>query len=143
MVALNTFLPRDPYTWTNVAGRPARLDYICASTELLTDTRWAGVRQDIDVGASSTEDLWPVVTELHLSIGDSGEIKRKKTVSVDRNLLRDSWRVWKFQKRLEHIVLRDDLDIGSRCTALTTDVADAARDSFMKGRDEPRKDWIS
>ena len=27
--------------------------------------------------------------------------------------------------------------------ALTTDVADAARTCFMKGKDEPRKDWIS
>ena len=48
MVALNTFFPGDPYTWTKVSGRPARLDYICASSELLAATRWAGVRKDID-----------------------------------------------------------------------------------------------
>ena len=141
MVALNTF-PGDPYTWTKVAGRPARLDYICA-TELLADTRWAGVRRDIDVRVGSAEDHWPVVAEVHLSVGDSGEIKRKQTVSVDRNLVRDSWRVLEFRERLEHTVPRDDLDVGSLCTALTADVADAARACFMKGKDEPRKDLIS
>ena len=39
MVALNTFFPGDPYTWTKVSGRLARLDYICASSELLAATR--------------------------------------------------------------------------------------------------------
>ena len=143
MVALNTFFPGDPYTWTKVAGRPARLDYICASAELLTDTRWAGVRRDIDVRVGSAEDHWPVVAEVNLSIGNSGKIERKQSVSVDRNLVRDSWRVLEFREHLERIVLRDDLDVGPLCTALTTDVADAARTCFMKGKDEPRKDWIS
>ena len=78
LVALNTFVPGDLYTWTKVAGRLARLEYICASAELLTDTRWAGVRRDIDVRVGSAEDHWPVVAEVNLSIGDSGEIKRKK-----------------------------------------------------------------
>ena len=138
MVALNTFFPGDPYTWTKVAGRLARLDFICASAELLTDTRWAGVRRDIDVWVGSAEDNWPVVAEVNLSIGNLGKIKRKKG-----NLVRDNWRVSEFRERLERIVLRDDLDVGPLCTALTTDVADAARTCFMKGKDEPRKDWIS
>ena len=128
MVALNTFFPGDPYTWTKVAGRPARLDYVCASAELLTYTRWAGFRKDIDVRVGSAEDHWPVVAEVNPSIGNPGEIKRKQNVAVDRNLTRDNWRV--------------DLDVGPLCTA-TTDVADAARTCFMKGKDEPRKDWIS
>ena len=64
-------------------------------------------------------------------------------MAVDRNLVRDNWRVLEFRKRLERIFLRDDLDVGPLCTALTTDVADAARTCFMKGKDEPRKDWIS
>ena len=68
---------------------------------------------------------------------------RKQNVDVDRNLVRDNWRVLEFREHLERVVLRDDLDVGSLCTALTTDVADAARACFMKGRDEPRKDWIS
>ena len=71
------------------------------------------------------------------------EIKRKQNVAVDRNLTRDNWRVLEFRERLKHVALRDDLDVGSLCTALTTDVADAARTCFMKGKDEPRKDWIS
>ena len=41
-------------------GRLARLDFICASAELLTDTSWAGVRRDIDVRVGSAEDHWPV-----------------------------------------------------------------------------------
>ena len=89
MVALNTFFPGDPYTWTKVAGKPARLDYVCASAELLTHTRWAGVRKDIDVRVGSAEDHWPVVAEVNLSIGNPGEIKRKQNVAVDRNLTRD------------------------------------------------------
>ena len=64
-------------------------------------------------------------------------------MAVDRNLTRDNWRVLEFRERLKRIALRDDLDVGSLCTALTTDVADAARTCFMKGKDEPRKDWIS
>ena len=127
MVALNTFFPGDPYTWTKVAGKPARLDYVCASAELLAHTRWAGVRKDIDVRVGSAEDHWPVVAEVNLSIGNPGEIKRKENVAVDRNLARDDWRVLEFRERLKHIALRDDLDVGSLCTALTTDVADAAR----------------
>ena len=142
MVALNTFFPGDPYTWTKVAGRPASLDYICASAELLTDTRWAGVRRDIDVRVSSAEDHWTIVAEVNLSIGNPGEINRKQNVAVDRNLARDNWRALEFRERLERIVLRDDLDVGPLCTALTTDVA-AASFCFMKGKDEPRKDWIS
>ena len=39
MVALNTFSPGDPYSWTKVSGRPARLDYIRASSELLGSTK--------------------------------------------------------------------------------------------------------
>ena len=40
-------------------------------------------------------------------------------------------------------MLRVDLDVGPLCTALTTDVADAARTCFMKGKDEPQKNKIS
>ena len=83
------------------------------------------------------------MAEVNLSIGNPREIKRKQNVAVDRNLTRDNWRVLEFRERLKHIALRDDLDVGSLCTALTTDVADAARTCFMKGKDEPRKDWIS
>ena len=118
MVALNTFFLGDPYTWTKVSGKPARLNYICASAELLADTRWAGVRRNIGVRVGSAEDHWPVVAEVNLSIGV-------------------------FREHLKRIVLRDDLDVGPLCTALTTDVADAARTCFMKGKDEPRKDRIS
>ena len=53
MVAPNTFFLGDPYTWTKEAGRPARLDYICASSVLLAATRWAGIRKDIDVRIGS------------------------------------------------------------------------------------------
>ena len=77
MVALNTFFPGDPYTWTKVPGRHARLDYICASSELLAATRWAGVRKDIDVRVGSAEDHWPVVADVHLSIGEPRENRRK------------------------------------------------------------------
>ena len=56
MVALNTFFSGDPYTWTKISGRPARLDCICASSELLAATRWAGVRKDIDVRVGSADD---------------------------------------------------------------------------------------
>ena len=143
MVALNTFFPGDPYTWTKVAGRPARLDYICASAELHTNTKWAGVRRDIDVRVGSAEDHWLVVAEVNLSIGDRAETKRKQNTVIDRNLSRDNWRVLAFREHLEHIVLRDDVDVGSLCTVHTTDVADAARTCFMRGKDEPRKDWIS
>ena len=143
MVALNTFFPGDPYTWTKVTGRPARLDYICASAELLPCTTWAGVRRDIDVRAGSAEDHWPVVAEVHLSIGDSAKAVKKCPVSVDRSLARVSWRILDFRERVKHMSLRDDLDVGSLCTALTTDVATAARACFAKGKDEPRKDWIS
>ena len=89
MVALNTFFPGDPHTWTKVTGRPARLDYIFASTDLLTATRWAGVRKDIDVRVGSVEDHWPVVADVHLSVEDSRETKRKQAVAIDRNLVRD------------------------------------------------------
>ena len=68
---------------------------------------------------------------------------RERKMDADRNLVRDNWRVLEFREHLDRDVLRDDLDVGSLCTALTTDVADAARACFMKGRDEPRKDWIS
>ena len=107
-----------------------QIGYICASAELLTDTRWAGVRRDIDVRVGSAEDHWPVVAEVNLSIGDPGEIKRKQNVAVDRNLARDKLRVLEFREHLERIVLHDDLDVGSLCTALTNDVADAARTCF-------------
>ena len=53
MVAINSFFPEDPYTWTKVSGRPARLDYICARSELFAGTRWAGVRKDNDIGVAS------------------------------------------------------------------------------------------
>ena len=143
MVALNTFFPGDPYTWTKVAGRPARLDYICASAELLSNTKWAGVRRDIDVRVGSAEDHWPAVAEVNLSIGVRDEIKRKQNTAIDRNLTRDSWRVLAFREQLEYITLRDDLDVGPLCTAFTSDVADAARTCFMKGKHVPQKDWIS
>ena len=143
MVALNTFFPGDPYTWTKVTGRPARLDYICASAELLPCTAWAGVRRDIDVRAGSAEDHWPVVAEVHLSIGVSAKAVKKCPVSVDRSLARVSWRILDFRERVKHISLSDDLDVGSLCTPLTTDVANAARACFVEGKDEPRKDWIS
>ena len=83
------------------------------------------------------------MAEVNLSIGNPGEIKRNQNVAVDRNLTRDNWRVLEFRERLKRFVLRDDLDVGPLCTALTTDVADAARTCFMKGKDEPLKDWIS
>ena len=41
---------------SGASPRPARLDYICASSELLAATRWAGVRKDIDVRVGSAED---------------------------------------------------------------------------------------
>ena len=78
---------------------------------------WAGVRKDIDVRVGSAKDHWPVVAEVNLSIGNPGEIKRKQNVAVDRNLARDNWRVLEFRERLKHIALRDDLDVGSLCTA--------------------------
>ena len=83
------------------------------------------------------------MAEVNLSIGNPGEIKRKQNVTINRNLTRDNWRVLECRERLKRIVLRDDLDVGPLCTAFTTDVADAARTCFMKGKDEPRKDWIS
>ena len=137
MVALNTFFPGDPYTWTRVSGRPARLE------ELLAATRWAGVRKDIDVRVGSAEDHWPVVADVHLSIGEPRENKRMQTASVDRNLVHDQQRVLNFQNQLEHVVLRDELEIGPLCSALAADVAHAAIDCFRKGQDVPRKDWIS
>ena len=143
MVALNTFFPGDPNTWTKVSGRPARLDYICASPELLAATRWAGVRKDIDVRVGSAEDHWPVVAGVHLSIGEPRENRRKQSASIDRNLVHDQQRVLKFQNRLEHVVLRDELEIEPLCNALTADVANAAIDCFRKCHDVPRKDWIS
>ena len=79
MVALNTFFPGDPYTWTKVSGKPARLDYICASSELLAATRWAGVRKDIDVRVGSAEDHWPVVAVVHLSTGEPRENRRNQS----------------------------------------------------------------
>ena len=68
------------------------------------------------------------MAEVNLSIGNPGEVKRKQNVAVDCNLTRDNWRVLEFRERLKHIALRDDLDVGPLCTALTTDVADAAHE---------------
>ena len=96
MVALNTFFPGDPYTWTKVSGNPARLDYICASSELLAATRCAGVRKDIDVRVGSAEDHWPVVADVHRSIGEPRENKRKQSASIDRNVVHDQQRVLNF-----------------------------------------------
>ena len=138
----STLSSGDPYTWTKVAGRPARLDFICASTDLLAATRWAGVRKDIDFRVGSAEDHWLVVADVSLSIGESRENKRTQTVSIDRNLVHDQQRrVWNFQNHLEHVVLRDELEIGPLCSALTADVANAATACFMKGQDDPRKNW--
>ena len=139
----NTFFPSDPYTWTKVAGRPAILDYVCASSELPAATRWAGVRKDIDVRVGSAEDHWPVVADVHLSIGEPRENRRKQSASIDRNLVHDLQRVLIFQNRLEHVVLRDELEIEPLCNALTAEVANAAIDCFRKCHDVPRKDWIS
>ena len=86
MVALDTFIPGDPYTWTKVSGRPARLDYICASSELLAATRWTGGRKDIDVSVGSAEDHCLL---LHLSIGEPRENRRKQSASIARNLVHD------------------------------------------------------
>ena len=146
MVALNTFFPGNSYIWTKVFGRPARparLDYICANSELLAATRWAGVRKDIDVRVGSAQDHWLVVADVHLSIGEPSESRRKQTASIDRNLVHDQQRVLNFQNQLEHVVLRDELEIGPICSALTADVANAAFDCFRKCQDVPRKDWIS
>ena len=143
MVALNTFFPGDPYTWTKVSGRPARLDYICASSELHAATRWAGVRKDIDVREGSAEDHWPVVADVHLSIGEPRENRIMQTASIDRNLVHDQQRVLNFQNQLEHVVSRDELEIEPLCSALTADVANAAFGCFSFCQDVPRKDWIS
>ena len=106
MVALNTFFAGDPFTWTKIAGHPARLDCICASTELLATTKWAGVRKDIDVSIGSAEDHWPVFADVCLQIGQSKESeskgsKHEHSVSIDRSLVHDQNRVWDFQSRLE------------------------------------------
>ena len=132
MVALNTFLPGDPYTWTKVAGRPARLDYICARTDLLAATRWAGVRKDVDVRIGSAEDHWLVVADVYLSFGEPKGNKRKQTMSIDRNFVDEQQRVWNFQNHLEHVVLHDELGIGPLCSALTADVSNAASTCFKK-----------
>ena len=88
MVALNTFFAGDPFTWTKIAGRPARLDYICASTKLLATTKWAGVRKGSDVRIGSDEDHWPVFADVCLRIGQSTrkrvEEKQKLTFCVHR-----------------------------------------------------------
>ena len=39
--------------------------------------------------------------------------------------------------------MRDELEIGPLCSALTADVANAAIDCFRKCYDVPKKDWIS
>ena len=88
--------------------------------------RWAGVRKDIDVRVGSAEDHWPVVADVHLSIGEPRENWRKQSASIDRNLVHDQQRVLNFQNRLEHVVLRDELEIEPLCSALTADVANAA-----------------
>ena len=98
MVALNTLFARDPFTWTKIAGRPSRLDYICASTELLATTTWAGVRKVIDVGIGSAEDHWPGVADVCLQIGLSKgcelkESKHEHSVSIDRSPVQDQNRV--------------------------------------------------
>ena len=66
-----------------------------------------------------------------------------QTTSIDRNLVHDQQRVLNFENQLEHVVLRDDLEIGPLCRDLTADVANAAVDCFRKCQDVPRKDWIS
>ena len=65
--------------------------------------------------AGSAEDHWPVVADVHLSIGEPRENKRTQTVSIDRNLVHDQQRVLNFQNQLEHVVLRDELGIGPLC----------------------------
>ena len=132
VVALNTFFLGDPYTWTEVAGRPARMDYICASTHLLIATMWAGVRKDIEVRVGSAEDHWPIVADVYLSIGESRENKGTQTVSSDRSLAHDQQRVWNFQHHLDHVVLCEGLEIGPLCSALTADVAEAATACFKR-----------
>ena len=74
IVALNTFFPGDPNTWTKVSGRHA---FICASSELLAATRWTGVRKDIDVRVGSAEDHWPVVTSRSESQEKTKECKQR------------------------------------------------------------------
>ena len=91
----------------------------------------------------SAEDHWLVGADVHLSIGDPRENRRKQSASIDRNLVHDQQRVLNFQNRLEHVVLRDDLEIEPLCSALTAEVANAAIDCFRKCRDEPRKDGLS
>ena len=93
-----------PYTWTKVSGRPARLDYICASSELLAATRWAGVRKDIDVRVGSAEGHWPVVADVHFSKGEPRENRRMQAAYIDRNLVHDEHRVLNFWNQLEHVV---------------------------------------
>ena len=79
MVALNTFFAGDPFTWTKIAGRPACLHNICASTELPATTKMAGVRKDIDVRIGSAEDHWPVVADVCLQIGQSKKSESKES----------------------------------------------------------------
>ena len=139
MVTLNTFFPGDPYTWTKVSGKPARLDYICASSELLAATRWAGVRKDIDVRVGSAGLLLQMCTfrlESREKTGESNQHPLTATLFMTNKVLN-------FQNRLEHVVLRDDLEIEPLCSALTAEVANAAIDCFRTCRDVPRKDWIS
>ena len=66
-----------------------------------------------------------------------------QTESIDRNLVHDQQRVLNFQNQLEHVDLRDELEIEPLCSALTADVANAAIDCFRKCQDVPRKGWIS
>ena len=131
-VALNTFFSGDPYTWTKVSGRRARVDCMCASTDLLAATRWAGVRKDIHVRIGSAEDHWPAVADVHLSIGEPRENKRTQTVSIDRTFVHDQKKCGTSQNQLEPVVLRGELEIGPPCSALTADVANAAIDCFKK-----------
>ena len=101
------------------------------------------VRKHVDVRVGSGEDHWLVVADVHFSIGEPRENRRKQSASIDRNLVHDQQRVLNFQNRLEQVVLRDELEIEPLCNALTADVANAAIDCFRKGHDAPRKDWIS
>ena len=127
-----------------VSGRPARLDYICASTDLLAATRWAGVRKDIDVRVGSARIIGLLLLMCIFRLESREKTKERKQCLLTATLFMTNKECGTFRINWSMLFLRDELEIGLLCGALTADVADAAIDCFnKKGQDEPRKGWIS